>query len=341
MVLSCMQWLITTIWTIATSPVRLLQWSLSSGKAEAYTSLDHLALNVVSPQTEWLNMGNWQATGDFPTACHHLAMLLYQEAGVYNEASVLDVGHASGDSLLLLASEYSPTILHGVTSLRSHTLRARARMQEQMVRLQGLTSLSWHVFHDDAVAFLAQNNGTKYDFILALDCAYHFHTRKDFLNACSSRLNPGGKVALVDLIAAHPYPKVKSSSLYFTPSPELPPPTLSKGGHFSLLKHKIITLVSGVPIGNLISVEQYHRDLQDAGFDGVTIKDISHLVFPGFAKFLKHLGKGDEAPWRGGGRLQTIALNSFGSVVESWSKGGQDGMVRCVVVVATSSGTTQ
>jgi len=273
----------------------------------------------------------WQNTDEFPQACQNLAQLLYKEAALQSGASVLDVGHASGDSLLLLARDYQPALLHGVTSIPAQAYRARTRLAEQN---KSSENLSWQVHCNDAVKFLDRGDEQKYDFIFALDCAYHFQTRKDFLTSCKGRLKPGGKVALIDLVASHPYPDSGSFSTFFTRSPKLPPPPQRKGRLHSMLKHYFVTLLSGVPLINLIPIERYYLDLHDAGFDEFSIKDISHLVFPGFARFLQKLGKEEEAAWRGGGMLQSAALRSFGSVVENWSKGGQEGMVRCVVVVA-------
>lgn len=245
---------------------------------------------------------------------------------------ILDVGHGSGDSLLLLAKEYSPLLLHGVTAMRSQSLRARSRMEKQERETKNAFP-AWQVFKEDAVQFLRQRQEPKYDFIFALDCAYHFQTRKEFLSMCEKALLPGGKVALVDLTASHPYPL--AGATFFTASPTLPAPGSPRASFPARFKHGITTFLAGVPMANLIPINQYHDDLVSSGFDNITIRDTSHLIFPGFAHFLKGFGKGEEAAWRGGGFLQKIALRSFGSIVEDWSKGSDIGMVRSVLVVAS------
>lgn len=277
----------------------------------------------------WAQLETLQDTDDFPLACKRLTELLYKQAGLTSSSAILDVGHGSGDSLLLLANEYSPRILHGVTAVKGHALRAQARL-----RKHSSSSSAVQVYHEDAVQFLNRSNEQTYDYIFALDCAYHFQTRKEFLRLCHKRLRPGGKVALVDLAASHPYP---TSTSVFTPSPSLPPPKRPRASRSSRIKHLVTTTLSGVPLGNLVPIDQYHAHLLLAGFDDVSIQDTSHLVFPGFARFLSGYGKGDEAAWRGGGALQGIALRSFGSIVQDWSRGGNDGMVRSVLVVAAKS----
>lgn len=317
----------STIWLIVSLPYRILR-KIFTADDVAYSNLDHLAFNTVAPKTEWMNMGNWSETDEFSLACHDLAELLYREAGLESDAAILDVGHGSGDSLLLLAISYQPSLLHGVTSIRSHAERARQRLKES----SHLKTSQSQIVCDNVIDFLQDTDGPKYDFIFALDCAYHFRTRKTFLQLCNGRLNPGGKVALVDLVASHP--PAKKSASYYTPSPSLPPPTLPQASLTSRLKHRFVTFISGVPIVNMIPVEQYHSNLREAGFDHIKIQDTSHLVFPGFAKFFSGYRKGKEAAWRGGGSLQAYALHSFASVVQEWSEGGDKGMVRSVLVVA-------
>lgn len=252
-----------------------------------------------------------------------------------SNASILDVGHGSGDSLLLLAKEYSPHLLHGVTTIQSHASRARLRLKRQENEAK-ISLPSWQVFQEDAVKFLKQRQEPKYNVIFALDCAYHFQTRKEFLGLCQKSLLPGGKIALIDLAASHPYPSTEAA--YFTPSPSIPAPDLPRVPLSARIKHNMTTILAGVPLGNLVSIDQYHDDLISSGFDNITMTDTSHLVFPGFARFLKGFGKGEEAAWRGGGLLQQTALRFFGSIVESWSKGSNRGMVRSVLVVASKKG---
>lgn len=340
----------------------------NKNEEESYSSFDHLALNVKRPQTEWLNMGDWtDIQDDLPMACRQLCERLYSEADIRPGAKILDVGHGCGDSLLLLMQRYRPSILHGVTSLPSHAQRAKKRVEEVQQRLakdKG-QEMEVEVYCDDAVghverlAKIAQKkqasskkrsrlqplDGTedaeKYDFIFALDCAYHFETRQRFINACHSLLKPGGTLALVDLIATHPYPNLSphsynktTSEARFSPSPSIKPPKITKPSLFDSLKHSFVLRMAKVPSINLISANTYLAQLDQAKYDDVLIQDISHAMFPNFARFLKRLGRGEEQAWRGGSNLQLAALRAFGHIVEGWAEGGDHGMVRSVIVVA-------
>lgn len=333
---------------------------------ESYSSFDHLALNVKRPQTEWLNMGDWtDVDDDLPMACRQLCERLYSEADIRPGAKILDVGHGCGDSLLLLMQRYRPNILHGVTSLPSHAQRAKKRVEDAQRLAKGkVQEMEVEVHCDDAVIHVEklakrveekQNTTTKgrlqsldgtedlekYDFIFALDCAYHFQTRQRFINACHSLLKPGGTLALVDLIATHPYPLSSQNSYNktaiearFISSPTIKPPKVLQPSLLDSIKHSFVLRMAKVPSVNLISANTYLAQLDQAKYDEARIQDISHAMFPNFARYLKRLGRGEEQAWRGGGGIQLAALRSFGHVVEGWAQGGDHGMVRSVIVVA-------
>jgi SAM-dependent methyltransferase len=307
---------------------RLVSSTLSrSDKAESYTHFSHLALNVLPPQTQWLNMGWWLPTAEgreptFPEACAALARHLYERAlpsPAPKGLRILDVGHGAGESLRLIAAELKPATLHGVTSLPAHARVARERCP------------SATVFCTDATGFLRSSDADTYDVIFALDCAYHFPSRAEFLEAAAARLAPGGVLALIDLCAASPLPDASTLQLNFkyTPSslPRPPPSTLR-----SYLKLRRTCLLAGVPFVNMVSAASYASDLAAAGLTQAHIEDISHAMWPGFSRFLRGIGRGQESAWRGGSHASWWGLRAFGSVVETWAEGKG---VRCICVTAT------
>ena len=103
-----------------------------------------------------------------------------------------------------------------------------------------------------------------FDNILALDCAYHFNTREEFLRQSFRRLTPGGSVALADLCFS------------VSPGPVL---TL-------LLWHVLHTM----PKHNITTKEQYIQQMREIGYEAVELEDITPFVFPGFREFLKQRG---------------------------------------------------
>lgn len=215
--------------------------------------------------------------------------------------------------------------------------RARRRIDEFLAGQSNPTkAVETNVFCCDAVRFCEEQSGkVQYDRILALDCAYHFVTRRRFLAAASKLLRDGGTIALQDLVASHPYPE-KSAKDFLLLSSALPRPTCSSPSLSNAFKHAITLNLAGVPKPNMISVDEYCEDIEALGLHCLRFEDVSHVVFPGFSTFLRQIGRGGEMAWRGGGLAQWYGLRSFGEVVEKWSRGGNDGMVRSVTVILSN-----
>ena len=307
--------------------------------SDPYSSLSGLALNTRRPTTNWLNMGFWVSDeNELPDASRMLAEILQDAAGIGPNSRVLDVGCGAGDSVLLLRERFSPAVLHAVTLSDGDAKRLADRLEKSAAE----KDKSVAVWSGDAIRWLIATSGDageeqQYDVILALDCAYHFQTRTDFIKLASKRLAPGGKLALFDLMTA--YPTSTSAAISALPNgitvQELPPPTCAPS-LLASLRHKLTCTLLNVATSNLWSWDRYASELRACGFadEGVRMSDISAGVFPGFARFLQSLGKGDESAWRGGGAGMLMGLRSFGDVVERWGRGGDEGMVRGVLVVA-------
>lgn len=129
-----------------------------------------------------------------------------------------------------------------------------------------------------------------FDTVLALDCAYHFKTRSAFLSQSFDRLAPGGRIALADIC--------------FTPG------SLQKP-----FMRAFVRLFGLMPAENIISTEDYVREMDNLGYKDVQLEDISKDVFPGFIKFLK--GRG-------------IGWWAFANFIGLWTEGG----ARFVIVSA-------
>ncbi|THH17000.1 hypothetical protein EW146_g3738 [Bondarzewia mesenterica] len=254
----------------------------------------HVSLNKIPgdegpPRTEWLNMGYWKLVKvrPSPMGIEHvfdklfqaLALRLIESASLKVGGRVLDVGHGSGDSLLLLLSHPAvprPGVIHGITSLSEHHTRSYERVGLLLSANPGVNRQSRVLLHDGDAIYqlnsrldhpLSPYMTYSFDTILALDCAYHFHTRFEFLRQSFLRLTPGGRIALADIC--------------FSSKP--------KGFWFFVL----FSLLRVIPRENIVTKERYVRDLQDIGYVDVRMEDVSEWVFPGFRKFLKEQG----APW--------------------------------------------
>lgn len=188
-----------------------------------------------------------------------------------------DVGHGSGDSLLIQLYHPSvprPARLTGITSLRAHYERSRERVEECR-RAIGNTDREievqlYHgdaIYRDPAVGHPLETSSPLPPFttILALDCAYHFRSRKDFLRQSLARLTPGGKIALADIC-------------------------FSDGGSSGSALKSLISLLGLMPAENIVTLEEYRGVMESIGYIEIEMEDISEDVFPGFCRFLSRRG---------------------------------------------------
>ncbi|PWN28326.1 S-adenosyl-L-methionine-dependent methyltransferase [Jaminaea rosea] len=346
----------------------LKRFAGGQGGNEAYADLDVQVLNTLPPKTEWMNMGWW--TGDdegadpfdqcdkvrplaetrplksLPEACEALALKLYSACGLTEGAAILDIGHGPGESVLLLKSRFQPQRLDGATLSLRDAQRAQGKLASAAKGGEGGTEVQ--IKAADGAAFLKECNPATYDYIFALDCAYHFssHSRKDFFTAAHRALKPGGKLGLFDMFLATPYPAKKKEAKgsrgeewFKATSAELPCPTRAALTWPQELKLRLFCLLTSTPRRNLLPFSSYFSTLCSAGFSSqdISIMDVSSHVFPGFARFLRDFAEGDE--WRAGagGWNMRKALGSFAGFVEGWARGGDEGLLRGGLVVVTKA----
>ncbi|KAF9044767.1 S-adenosyl-L-methionine-dependent methyltransferase [Hymenopellis radicata] len=263
----------------------------------------HLSLNELPgenpdapPKTEWLNMGYWKETDIFPEACLALALKLIGASRCKPASRVLDVGHGSGESLITLLTHPSaptPSRLTGITSLPSHHARSKERIEA--LHLSDKTTL----YLGDAVYRpgvsnhpLAPQSDVQYDAILALDCAYHFRTRDDFLRQSLAHLAPGGRIALADICIRLPWPSLSLTSRF------------------------LLTVLKIMHRQNCVSLEEYEIRMREMGYVDVKTEDVSNEVFPGFLRFLKSRGLG----WYLFAKLMEINVPSLRFVIVSGAR---------------------
>jgi SAM-dependent methyltransferase len=209
--------------------------------------------------------------------------------------SYADVGHGTGESLLLLLSDPSiprPSHLTGITSLDIHHHRSRKRVDKWQATDRNKVSVDLH--HCDAVFDgvvpsthpLNPSRAITFDSILALDCAFHFNTRHKFLEQSFQKLTPGGSIALTDICFSTSSVNTRRTRL-------------------------ITSIVKLIPRYNQISVEDYVDKMEQIGYIDVVLEDITPEVIPGFVVFLKSRGWG----WWVSGSMMDWYLSNTGARV--------------------------
>ncbi|EJU01216.1 S-adenosyl-L-methionine-dependent methyltransferase [Dacryopinax primogenitus] len=267
--------------------------------------LHHVQLNESG--AEWGNMGLWEpGRAGFERAAEALALRVIAAGRCKKGGKVLDVGHGTGDSLLLHLQHPSvprPSLLVGITSLAEQHTRSHSRLRTYALPSSSTTV---RLFQGDAISrpplfapvlfghyakgkhehpLYWDSSFPLFDSILSIDSAYHYSPRAAFFSQAFRRLAPGGTLALADVLFA-------------------PPEETSLGQRAA--REGLAALMS-VPLTNLVQECEYTSQLQRLGFTDVRIEDVTPSVFPGFGKYLASRG----GAWAG-----------FANVVTCWRWAG-------------------
>jgi cyclopropane fatty-acyl-phospholipid synthase-like methyltransferase len=222
----------------------------------------------------WGNLGYWQQGSDYSTACTHLARRLAQAVDLDKNSWVLDVGFGCGDQLLLWMREYQVEFLCGINYSVSQTELAQQRLQQagfkeaaNNIHQGNITELDRHL--NCHLEPHTQNVNR----ILALDCAYHFPSRKQFIEdsyrILKASKNDGHlkKIGFTDIVLTN------TASCKALPWRK------------KIFLNTMLRL-SQIPQENIITLQECEQQLQQSGFKQVSSQDISEHVFLPFGYWL-------------------------------------------------------
>jgi cyclopropane fatty-acyl-phospholipid synthase-like methyltransferase len=249
---------------------------MKKGPVSEFYDLSERILNT--GDCYWGNLGYWQQGSDYSTACTHLARRLAQAVDLDQNSWVFDAGFGCGDQLLLWMHEYDVEFLCGINYSVSQTKLAQQRLQQagfkaaaNNIHQANITELGHylnrHLDHN------LESNTKNINKIVALDCAYHFPSRKQFIEdsyrilKASESDGDRKKIGLTDIVLAN------------TASGKALP------WRKRVLLNTMLRL-SQIPQGNIITLQEYEQQLQQSGFEQVSSQDISEQVFLPFGHWL-------------------------------------------------------
>ena len=128
----------------------------------------------------------------FVAAQRRLTDRVLDAAGIADGAEVLEVGCGFGGNLAVLDERIEGGRLVGLDVGEPQLALARERVQGR-----GANHLSW--IEGDAVALPLPD--AAFDRLLAVECAFHFASRRAFLAEAARVLRPEGRLVLTDLVA--------------------------------------------------------------------------------------------------------------------------------------------
>lgn len=208
----------------------------------------------------WLNLGYWKEARTYPDACAAMVELLGKRAGLQPGDEVLDVGVGFAEQDFVILERFKVSRITGIDITPVHIDKGRERITKRGLENQidlRLGSATAMDFPD-----------ASFDRVLALECAFHFDTRDEFVREAFRVLKPGGSIAIADML---PVPgKKPSRATAFA----------RRYGH--------------VPEANVYDREEYSRRLSAVGFGDVVVESIREDVFPGMANYSRQRIEGNK-----------------------------------------------
>ena len=213
--------------------------------------------NYFTERTLFRNLGYWKdSPSTLDDACEAMARLAGEAAQLGPNDRVLDVGFGFGDQDMYWAEHFRPKQIIGINVTESQIALAQRRVAE--------SGLSERVTLQKGSATQLAFEAASFDKVIALESAFHFDTREDFLREAFRVLKPGGRIVLLDMI---PMPNQKVNVLLRF--------ALSIGFQLWQMNEK-----------NLYDREIYRGKLRAAGFESASVMSIQEHVAPHFTRYV-------------------------------------------------------
>lgn len=221
---------------------------------------DLLGTDVATERALYLNLGYWHGAESLDDACDALAALVAEAAEMRGGDRVLDVGFGFGDQDLFWMRRYGPDSILGLNITASQVEVARER-----VRMAGLEE---RIDLRSGSATRMPLEAASVDKVVALECAFHFHTREDFFREAARVLRPGGRLVVADILP-------------------MPPESGRLARLIQRLSWHQVARKFAIPAANAYLGGRYRELLAQSGFRSIRLESIRDRVYAPLHHYLR------------------------------------------------------
>ncbi|MBK1703584.1 SAM-dependent methyltransferase [Halochromatium glycolicum] len=221
-------------------------------RAEAPAIYELLSTRTATERALYLNLGFWRDAEDMDAASDALADLVAEGVRLGPDDTLLDVGFGFGDQDIRWAARHEPSQIIGLNLTGFQVQIARERVREQ--------GLEHRIDLREGSATAMALPDESVDKITALECAFHFRSRSDFLREAFRVLRPGGRIAVADII-----PRGLTGSAWHR---------FKQRTSWALVASKF-----AIPRENAYPLPTYHAELKLCGYEQIRLDSIRDQVY--------------------------------------------------------------
>jgi ubiquinone/menaquinone biosynthesis C-methylase UbiE len=222
-------------------------------------------------------------TSDFSVAADRMSHRMFDAAGIRDGSSVLDVGCGFGGTLALLDARFQGVSLTGLNIDTRQLERAREQVRPRP---------------GNQLAFVEGNAcdmpfpDASFDVVLAVECIFHFPSRKRFLEEARRVLRPGGRLVISDFVPVRAFLPVLSAQ--------------------ELLFGEYQRRFAG-PVDIRYPIERYRALARESGFVSLNEDDVTENTLPTYRVMRRLLPRlGAETAFRFAGLLTLELVTRLG-----------------------------